>query len=297
MTEQQSSMERLSSRFQRGRILSDIDLSAHGNSIIPKGILEISRISASITTLPRLRPRTKPLLHLDIIIDTRRARPGRRGKMRGTVIPGNKVRRGPILLSIRAGKLEFGKQAADDGKTGTYEPDGGLDMRPQRRLVHGVGVIGGVNPEQHDDTIDTSETDEDPQRKDTIERKLILPCALQVPDHGHGQREDNEVDDDVEDLVGNEELVGVEAFGVGGVGVPGAFKGAALQGTGDNDARAPGNDEGVEGEGEMLEFGGREDAAVEADDGSFDGGADEEVGELVGNEELIALVLLVFPLS
>lgn len=157
-------------------------------------------------------------------------------------------------------------------------------MRPQRRLVHGVRVIGGVNPEQHDDTINTRKADEYPQREDTIQRKLILPRALQVPDHGHGQCEDNEVDDDVEDLVGDEELVGVEAFGVGSVGVPGAFEGAALQGAGDDDARGPGDDEGVEGEGEMLEFGGGEDAAVEADDGSFDGGADEEVGELVGDE-------------
>jgi hypothetical protein len=35
-----------------------------------------------------------------------------------------------------------------------------------------------------------------------------------------------------------------------------------------------------------LEAWGCEDAAVEADDGDFDGGAEEEVGELVGQEDL-----------
>jgi hypothetical protein len=35
-----------------------------------------------------------------------------------------------------------------------------------------------------------------------------------------------------------------------------------------------------------LEAGCCEDAAVEADDGDFDGGAEEEVGELVGEEDL-----------
>jgi hypothetical protein len=35
-----------------------------------------------------------------------------------------------------------------------------------------------------------------------------------------------------------------------------------------------------------LEAWGCEDAAVEADYGDFDGGAEEEVGELVGEEDL-----------
>jgi hypothetical protein len=35
-----------------------------------------------------------------------------------------------------------------------------------------------------------------------------------------------------------------------------------------------------------LEAPGCEDAAVEADDGDFDGGAEEEVRELIGEEDL-----------
>lgn len=35
-----------------------------------------------------------------------------------------------------------------------------------------------------------------------------------------------------------------------------------------------------------MEAGGCEHAAIEADDGDFDGGAEEEVGELVGEEDL-----------
>lgn len=35
-----------------------------------------------------------------------------------------------------------------------------------------------------------------------------------------------------------------------------------------------------------MEARGCEDAAVEADDGDFDGGAEQEVGELVGEEDL-----------
>jgi hypothetical protein len=41
-----------------------------------------------------------------------------------------------------------------------------------------------------------------------------------------------------------------------------------------------------------LEAGGCEDAAVEADDGDFDGGAEEEVGELVCEEDLHTLVAI-----
>lgn len=39
----------------------------------------------------------------------------------------------------------------------------------------------------------------------------------------------------------------------------------------------------------MLEFWGCEDAPVEADDGDFDGGREDKVGELVGEEDLVLL--------
>ena len=69
-----------------------------------------------------------------------------------------------------------------------------------------------------------------------------------------------------------------------------------MHGAGDDDGETPGADEGVEGEGEMLEFGGGEDSTVEADDGGFDGWADEEVAELVGDEDLssVSIFMLFF---
>lgn len=65
-----------------------------------------------------------------------------------------------------------------------------------------------------------------------------------------------------------------------------------MSGAGEEDAGPPRADEAVQAEGEALEFGRWEDAAVEADDGDFDGRAEDEVGELVGEEDLIELRLL-----
>lgn len=190
-----------------------------------------------------------------------------------------------LLLRRAAREPEFREQATNNRQTGTNQTNGRLDVRPQCRLVHGVRGVGGVDPEQHDDTVDTREADEDTQCENAVQRELILPRALQVPDHGHRKRKNHKVNNDVEDLVDDEELVLVEAFAVD-AGVPEGFDRAALQAAGDNDPRGPSDDEGVEGEGDMLEFRGCEDTAVEADDGGFDGGAEEEVGELICEEDL-----------
>lgn len=206
--------------------------------------------------------------------------------MRRTGIGADIVRRGSILPP-RTRQLQFRKQTTDNGQTGADQPNRRLDMRPQRSVVDGICLIGGVNPEQDDDAEDTGEADEDTEGEDAVERELILPGALQVPDHGDGEGEDDEVDDDVEDLVGDEEFVLVEAGAWDGL-VPEGVEGAALHGAGDDDGETPGADEGVEGEGEMLEFGGGEDSTVEADDGGFDGWADEEVAELVCDEDLLS---------
>ena len=210
--------------------------------------------------------------------------------MRRTGIGANIVRRGGVLAP-RPGQLESRKQTTDNRQTGANQPDGRLDVRPQRSPVDGVCLIGRVNPEQNDDAVDTGETDEDTEGEDAVERELILPRTLQVPDHGDGEGEDDEVDDDVEDLVGDEEFVLVETGAVDGL-VPEGVQGTALYGAGDDDGETPGADESVEGEGDVLEFGGGENATVEADDGGFDGWADEEVAELVCDEYL-SLFLLV----
>lgn len=111
---------------------------------------------------------------------------------------------------------------------------------------------------------------------------------MEAPDHWDGEDEDDEVHQDVEGLVDDEEDAWVDALPVDAV-VPVGAEGAALRGAGDEDGEAPGADEGVHAEGEVLEFGGCEDPPVEADDGDFDGGGEDEVGELVGEEDLVLL--------
>ena len=158
-------------------------------------------------------------------------------------------------------------------------------MRPQRGLIHGERVIRGVNPEQHDDAVDTGEADKDPQSEDAVQSQLVLPCTLQVPDHRDGEPQDHKVDHHVEDLVGDEELVLVHALR-GHRGVPETAQRAALQPAGDEDGQPPGDDERVETEREALEGWGREDAAVEADNRRLDCGTEGKVGELVCQEDL-----------
>lgn len=113
---------------------------------------------------------------------------------------------------------------------------------------------------------------------------------METPDHGDGEDEYDKVHEDVEGLVDDEEDAWVDALS-GDVVVPVCAEGTTLSCAGEEDAGAPGGYEGVEGEGEGLEFGGCEDAAIEADDGDFDGWTQDEVGELVGEEDLEVLVV------
>lgn len=88
---------------------------------------------------------------------------------------------------------------------------------------------------------------------------------METPDHWDGQDEDHKVHEDVEGLVDDEEDVWVEALPVHAL-VPVCAEGATLAGAGEENSQAPGADEAVETQGEFLEAGGCEDAAVEADD-------------------------------
>lgn len=142
-------------------------------------------------------------------------------------------------------------------------------MRPQRSLVDRVRLVRGINPEQHDNAVNTREADEDTQRKHAVQSQLVLPRTLQVPDHRDGQGQDHKVDHHVEDLVGDEELVLVQALR-GHRGVPESADGATLQSAGDEDGGSPGNDERVQGEREALETLCREHPAVEADNRRLD---------------------------
>lgn len=161
-------------------------------------------------------------------------------------------------------------------------------MCPQSGLVDGVGWVGGADPEEDDDAVDTGEADEATDGEDAVDGELVLPGAVQAPDHGNGQGQDHKVHEDVEGLVGDDEDLEVETLALHAV-VPVCAEWAALPRAGEEDAGAPRADEAVQAEGEALEFGRCEDAAVEADDGDFDGRAEEEVGELVGEEDLVEL--------
>lgn len=89
-------------------------------------------------------------------------------------------------------------------------------------------------------------------------------------------------------MVDDEEDARVEAV-PGDIVVPVCAEGTTLSSAGEEDAGAPGGYEGVEGKSDGLEFRGWEDTPVEADDGDFDGGTEDEVGELVGEEDLAEL--------
>lgn len=121
--------------------------------------------------------------------------------------------------------------------------------------------------------------------KDAAERELILPRALEAPDDGQGQAEDDKVHDDVEGLVDDEVCGAVDTHGVDRL-VPVAAEGPALKRAGEKDGGCPEADEPVYAGGDAVEGRGREDATVEADDGDFDDGAESEVGELIRHEDL-----------
>lgn len=117
-------------------------------------------------------------------------------------------------------------------------------MRPERGLIDGVCGVAGVDPEEDNDSIDTGEADECAEGEDAVQRELVLPGALEIPNHGDGECKDDEVNEDVEDLVDDEELVGVEAVAVDAL-IPVAAERATLEGTCEEDAGSPEGDEGV----------------------------------------------------
>lgn len=117
-------------------------------------------------------------------------------------------------------------------------------MCPQSGLVDGVSRVGGADPEQHDDAVDTSEADESTEGEDTVQCELVLPATVQTPNHRDWEDEDDKVHDDVEGLVDNEEDVRIEAFS-GHTMVPVGAERNTLTGAGEEDAEAPGANEAV----------------------------------------------------
>lgn len=83
-------------------------------------------------------------------------------------------------------------------------------MRPQSRLVDCECWVCRTNPEEHDDAVDAGEADEGTEGKHPVQRELVLPRALKVPDHWDWQDEDDEVHKYVESLVDDDEFLCVE---------------------------------------------------------------------------------------
>ena len=223
------------------------------------------------------------------VLEVRRARAGLGQEVGVADIRVDVVRGSAALGSVLAGPRR--EQAADDGEAGTDQADGGLDVCPEGGLVDGVCGVGRADPEEDDDAVDAGEADEGAESKDAVQGELVLPGAVQVPDHGDGEGEDHEVHEYIPGLVHDEEKVWVDALAVDAV-VPVGLQWATLSGAGEENGCSPCTDETVEAEGEFLEFGRGEHSAVEADDGDFDGGAKEEVGELVGQEDLEGVRLI-----
>ena len=165
------------------------------------------------------------LLHLVVLV--RRPRAGHRGSKVGGADVGVDVV-GVLGVPAATGELQLGEQAANDGQTGADEANAGLDVGPEGGLVDGVGRVGGVHPEEHDDTVDTGEADEATKGEDTVQGELVLPRTLQTPDHGHRQRQDGKVHEHIEGLVGDDELHAVDAGSLNAL-VPVGAERAALQ--------------------------------------------------------------------
>lgn len=143
------------------------------------------------------------LLHLQVL-QIRRAGARLGQDVRVTDIGVDVVRRhaagvGAVL------QLERWEQTADDGQAGADQSDGGFDVCPQGGLVDGVGRVGGADPKENDDAVDTGEADEATDGEDAVDGELVLPRAVQAPDHGDGQGQDHKVHEDVEGLVGDDE--------------------------------------------------------------------------------------------
>ena len=86
-------------------------------------------------------------------------------------------------------------------------------------MVNGICHIVFVDPEEDDDAEDTGEADEGAESEDAVESELVLPCSMEVPNHGDGEGEDDEVHDYVEDLVDYDEFVAIETLALD-AGVP-----------------------------------------------------------------------------
>lgn len=95
-------------------------------------------------------------LHLHIL-QIRRSRRRLRHKHGVRIIRIDIRRPSPIARTLQ---LQRGEKTSDDRQIGTNKPNSRLNMRPQGRLVHRIRGIIRTDPEEHDDPVDTSETDE-----------------------------------------------------------------------------------------------------------------------------------------
>ena len=169
--------------------------------------LNINRLRMDIITkVSRRLALDLRIIHLSIL-EIGRARTRTRQEQRVRVI-GIDIRR-PRSIA-RASQLKRREQTPDNRQVGADQANCRLDVRPQSRLVDGEGWVGRADPEEHDDAVDAGEADEAAESEHAVQGELVLPCAVEVPDHWDGQDEDHEVHDYVEGLVDDDEFFRVE---------------------------------------------------------------------------------------
>lgn len=159
-----------------------------------------------ITKVPRRLALDLSIVHLNIL-QIRRAGARFRQEHRVCVISVD-IRRTRSIT--RAFQLKRREQTPDNRQIGTNQTNSRLDMRPQSRLVDGESWVRQTDPEEYDDAVDACEANERAESKHPVQRELVLPCAVEVPDHWDGQDEDDEVHEYVEGLIDDDEFLRVE---------------------------------------------------------------------------------------
>lgn len=129
------------------------------------------------------------------------------------------------------------------------------------------------------------------QQEDGGQGDLLPEREAEAPYWGHGEHEDDDVEEDVCDRGAEQGRVVVDAFAVRVGSDPGGFDGYALEDVGEYDGDAPaGNEREDDVAGVFEGFADTEEAVVEEEDGYFDEGYADAVEDFVGDGRLWAIV-------
>lgn len=111
-------------------------------------------------------------------------------------------------------------------------------------MVDGVCRVDRADPEENDDAVNTGEADKGAEGEDAVQGELVLPTAMQVPNHWDWKGENHKVHEHVPGLVDDEKAVGIDALTLDAM-VPVGAQWNTLAGTGKEYRRSPGANETV----------------------------------------------------